>query len=357
MYASRGEGCRIWDVDGNEHIDMICALGAIALGYGAIEQGTAESYDGGLYSLPSFLEVTTAELVLSHVAPWASSVRFVKTGSESTHAAYRIAKRATGRPFVLVGDWAYHGWHEWCERRPNRQPELFHTILYKHCERFDQTLGHGVHPLNVDPEEVAAIFIEPHRWELVDPAWLRFVREFCSAHGIVLVFDDMIYGGRFSLGGATELFGVTPDLACFGKAFANGAPVAFVVGREALQEHGELVSGTYSGETYGLAACAATIRTYAQSPVIETLWERGEQLQAGLRDVVKASPVTVALEGAPVHQRLRFGDPANGKKFAAAMAQRGVLWHPDVVNVMAAHEPADIDAVISAAHEAIQGLA
>jgi glutamate-1-semialdehyde aminotransferase len=186
-------------------------------------------------------------------------------------------------------------------------------------------------------DDIAAVFIEPHRWEPIDVEWLRSVREFCTRIGALLVFDEMIYGGRWALGGATEYFGVVPDIACFGKAFGNGQAVAFVVGNEALKAHGELVSGTYSGDVCGLHAVVETIGEYVDDGVVETLWTRGRQLANGL-DALCAG-TAICREGAPAHQRLVFPHPDQGARFSAEMVSRGVIWHPAVTNIMAAHTP------------------
>ena len=348
LYATSGAGAVLRDADGFEYIDMICGLGAISLGYDGPRAG-------GVYSLPHTLEADAAQIVLSSVAPWASSVRFVKTGSEATHAAYRIAKAATGRKHVLVGDWCYAGWHEWCADK-----EFPFTHRYAHgavdlgAESSDGEVGSDFD--RCLPSEVAAVFVEPHRWEPVSATWLRWLRAWCSRLGALLVFDEMIYGGRWALGGATEYFSVKPDLACFGKAFGNGTAVAFVVGGQELAAHGEMISGTYSGETSGLEAVVRVVSAYTSRPVIETLWARGRQLQAGLIAAVEASGVEAYPEGAPVHQRLRFADPTHGRRFAASMARQGVLWHPDVVNVMEAHTEAQIAEVISAAAVSLSEL-
>ncbi len=321
-FGQSAYGAVITDTDGYENVDMLCGLGAISLWNG----------DGGVMSLPHQGEVTAAEAVLAHVAPWASSVRFMVSGSEACHAAYRIAKKATGKSRVFIGDWAYHGWLE--------QPAGAET--FKHGE------------LPPESEDIAAVFVEPHRWEPVSVEWLRSVRAFCDRVGALLVIDEMIYGGRWALGGATEYFGVIPDLACFGKAFGNGLPVAFVVGNAALAEHGTIVSGTYSGWRGGLEAVEETIVLYVTEPVIETLWARGRQLQEGLRQVI---PVELgACEGQPVHQRVRFFNPDHGEAFMHAMFRRGVLWHPACANVMYAHAEAQIDQVITAAQASVGDL-
>lgn len=330
-YSIAGDGATIIDAQGNRYIDMLCGLGAISLGY----RSDYIPMPLGTCSLPSMLEISAAQAVLDHVAPWATSARFLKTGSEATHAAYRIAKAATGRGRVLVGDWAYHGWHEWSAE----------ASKYPHGDRWLQQEMVG---------DVAAVFVEPHRWEPVDVEWLKFVRAFCDRIGALLVFDSMIYGGRWALGGASEFFGIEPDMECFGKAFGNGHAVAFVVGKKALAEHGEIVSGTFSGDIVGLSAALDTIEAYRADGVIETLWAIGRRLAAGLDSVIP--PSLGVREGQPVHQRVRFHNPSLGSLFSLEMATRAVLWHPDVVNVCAAHTPDLIDRVVEAAEQSAKAL-
>ncbi len=328
--AVSGHGAYVVIDDGREMLDMLAALGARTL---SNDQRVGPS---GVLSASYVDETQAADAVLKHVAPWASSVRFVRTGSEALHAAYRIAKATTGRSKVLMGNWSYHGWHEWCS------PPRFVCV---HNEPVTSTGWDS---------ELAAVFIEPHRWEPVDVEWLRSVRAFCDRVGALLVFDSMIFGGRFALGGASEYFGVQPDLECFGKAFGNGESVAFVVGNESLEQHGELVSGTYSGDVGGLRAVMDTLEVYANEPVIETLWMLGRDLQDGLRQVLPSD--LAVCEGQPVHQRIRFFNEAHGQRFAEAMWARGILYHPGVMNVMYAHTPAMIDRVIQAAAESVRTL-
>lgn len=341
LYQVEARGATFRDADGNRFIDMLCALGAVALGHGRV---TAMDDAPRIGSLPDVMEVRAAQAVLEHVAPWARSVRFVKTGSEATHAAYRIAKRATGRAQVWVGDWAYHGWHEWCSFNGDSLVSESGTALrYRHGENLRNFATFA-------GQLPAAVFIEPHRWVSVTSAWLRHVRDWCTEKGVLLVFDEMIYGGRLALGGVSEYFQITPDIACYGKAIGNGAPIACVVGCDAVAEHGEIVSGTYSGEPVACEAVLNTLHVYKAEPVIETLWKRGSRLQAGLVEALweTSSGDLACAEGAAVHQRLRFRDRAVACEFSAQMADRGVLWHPDCVNVSYAHSEAQIDEVVAA---------
>jgi glutamate-1-semialdehyde aminotransferase len=339
MFSMRSEGAWLNDINNNRYIDMVLSMGAVTLGHACDGRYSRNV----LHSLPDTVEATAAQAVLKHVAPWATHVRFTKTGSEATHAAYRIAKRATGRKHVLMGDWAYHGWHQWCERQEDgKTPEDQFTFFFPHGGDLGETHTGS-------PEDVAAVFIEPHRWEPVDVEWLRAVRDFCTKHGILLVFDEMIYGGRYALGGATEMFGVVPDLACFGKAFGNGASVAFVVGREAMEQHGQIVSGTYSGDSGGLQSVVSVLDEYVNIGAIGRLWRAGRQLRRGMKEAVEVSRGKIAgISGEPVHQRFDFADKADARRFSALMAGRGVLMHPDIINVSTAHDEQVIEAVVDA---------
>lgn len=328
-WAGSAYGAVVVDVDGREFIDMLCGLGAISLGY------THPMY-GGVCSLPYGSEVYAAEAVLQHVAPWASWVRFTKTGSESTVAARMIAQAVTGRQRVLIGDWAFHGW-PWAQ----------------HPKADTYALG----AMDLDLSDVAAVFVEPHRWRPVYASWLKHLRGQCDRAGALLVFDSMIWGGRWHLGGASGWFNIQPDLETHGKAFGNGQAVAFVVGAGRGYQHGEIVSGTYSGHSAGLDAVLDTLHVYTTNPVIETLWDRGRQLAAGLDTLVALhADLLAAREGAPVHQRLRFHKSDDGERFARLMWDKGVLWHPGAVNVMYSHTPEQIDQVIAAAAESLEAM-
>lgn len=341
LYASHGDGAYLWDVDGHRFIDMICALGAVSLGYAFRYPGRQPARDTTVLSLPHRVEGEAAEAVLTHVAPWASSVRFVRTGSEAVHAAVMVARLATGRPHILVAGNSYHGWHEWASVR-----------------RGHETLEYQYGTVPVVRHDVAALIVEPARWEPTPDGYLSALAAAAHAAGSLFVIDEMIYGGRWALGGACAYFDVTPDLACYGKAYGNGAAVAFVAGRDALRDRGEVVSGTYSGDVSALSELLATLDTYLTLPVLPTLWERGDRLRVVLDAAISAHRAAdVWCEGVgTVHQRLRFADPARGKAFAGEMARRGVLWHPDVANVCYAHTAAQIDAVGDAAAASLRAM-
>lgn len=342
-WADRGCGAYVYDTEHRTYLDFVCGLGAISLGY-----KQTDGWRHGVFSLPHRVEIDAAEAVLEHVAPWASSARFVKSGSEATHAAYRIAKKATGRPLVLKGDWAYHGWHEWTETCPT------FPLWYDFGTAGSFTVNGPAWSHTVMADAVAAIFIEPTRFEPLNLTWLRHVREWCDRTGALLVFDEMIWGGRHTLGGCSEYAGVTPDLACYGKAFGNGEAVAFVVGNDALREHGEIVSGTFAGDVTGLSSVIETLRVYTSAPVIDTIWQRGQQLGDGLKAVI---PETIAIiEGYPPLQRIRFHHEGHREQFKDAMHAKGILTYPDWFMVSYAHTSDHIAQAVDAAAQSVTEL-
>lgn len=324
-FAAESLGATILDTEGRVYIDMLCGLGAISIGYGPYT-----SLVSGVCSLPHRLEIEAAEAVLKHVAPWASWVRFTKTGSEATHAAYRMAKAATRKSKVIRFDGSYHGWHEWCDQKADAPPLPDHW-------------------------DVAAVFVEPHRFNPVSSAWLRSLRHWCDTAGALLIFDSMIYGGRWHIGGASGYFGVQPDLECFGKAYGNGQAVAFVVGKPNTYEYGEIASGTFSGELSGLAAVIDTLNIYTSEPVIETMVARGKQLREGMDAIVPKD--LGEMQGVyPACQHLHFHHLDHGQQFSQAMLERGVIWHPLPVLTMYAHQQQHIEQVIAAAAESLKVL-
>lgn len=347
MYASYAHDALIVDDGGRSLIDMLCALGAVSLGYAHRRPAL------GVLSLPHIEEVMAAEAVLSTVAPWATQVRFTRTGSEALSAARMVAQAATGRNAVLVADNSYHGWHPWTAWRGHTGTDGEHTLTYRYGD-MDSVVA-----ACIGPHDFAAIFVEPARWEQTPDGFLLALAEYARRIGALLVMDEMIYGGRAALGGMTELAGLKPDLACYGKAIGNGAPVACVVGNGALLLDGELVSGTYGGDVGAADAVEATLAAYQARDVIGVLHLRGKQLRRGLETVLAGSGWAgrAHVEGAIApHLRLRFDDPTVGRRFAAGMAARGVLWHPEVCNVCAAHTEKQIDTVVAAAEAVLAAL-
>jgi glutamate-1-semialdehyde aminotransferase len=296
-------------------------------------------------------------------------VRFVKTGSEATEAAIRIARKATGRDLILTVGSGYHSWHSWFQAvKPEHPgiPELYTRMVqalpYNDLAAFRQTFNLTA----AEGYRVAAVILEPCHYDEPAPGFLDGLRELCTQHGAVLIFDEMVTGFRWANGGAQEYFGVTPDLATFGKACANGFPLAFVCGKRDLMQHADVVSGTFGGEALSLAACSAVLDEYKQEPIIETLWKRGRQFQDGVNAAILELDVPAVCDGFAVKPRIRFTAAVDNMTiervntnnlalslFVQELAAHGVLWHPAGGNISTAMTERDIELAVDAVRAAL----
>jgi glutamate-1-semialdehyde 2,1-aminomutase len=287
-FIERGEGCRVWDADGNEYLDFVMGLAAVTLGYGDpdVTAAVRRQLDvGTIFSLPHRLEMEVAEAIVDAV-PCAEMVRFGKNGSDATAGAIRLARAVTGRDRVAVC--GYHGWQDWyigstARNRgvPQAVRRLTNTFAFN-------DLGSLRSVLEQHTGEFAAVILEPMNVVAPAPGFLQGVKDLAHRHGALLVFDETITGFRYEIGGAQQRFGVVPDLATFGKGLANGYPVSAVAGRADLMKVMEEIffSFTFGGELLSLAAAQATLAKLKREPVIESLKRRGQRLIDGLRTVI-----------------------------------------------------------------------
>ena len=287
-FIQRADGCRVWDLDGNEYVDFVNSLAAVTLGYQDIdvtEAVRAQLNSGVIFSLPHPLEAEVAELICAMV-PCAEMVRFGKNGSDATSGAIRIARAFTGRDHVAVC--GYHGWQDWyigstARNRgvPAATRELTHTFAYNDLQSLRALLD-GLRG------QVAAVILEPMNVSLPAPGFLEGVKSLAHEHGALLVFDETITGFRYSNGGAQELFGVVPDIATFGKGLANGFPVSAVAGRRDVMKLMEEVffSFTFGGETLSLAAAKATLEKLRRLPVLDTIRDTGQSVIDGTKTII-----------------------------------------------------------------------
>lgn len=296
LFLERGQGARVWDLDGHEYLDFSMALCAVSLGYADPDVNAAVACQlerGILFSLPHPLEAEVAEL-LCRVIPCAEMVRFGKNGSDATSGAVRLARAFTGRD--LIAACGYHGWQDWYIGTTTRNlgvPKavrtLTRTFTYNQIETLEQAFEEH-------PGQVAAVIMEPVGVEEPRPGFLESVRELCTRHGALLIFDEIVTGFRLALGGGQERFGVVPDLACFGKGMSNGFPLAALVGRREIMVLLEEVffSFTAGGETASLAACQATVEKMERQAIIPHLWRQGELI----RDHANRLAVATGVAGA-----------------------------------------------------------
>ena len=361
-FINRAQGSRCWDMDGNEYIDFVSSLAAITLGYNDPDVTTAVSEQlksGVIFSLPHPIETEVAELICDMV-PCAEMVRFGKNGSDATAGAVRLARAYTGRDRVAVC--GYHGWQDWyigstARNRgvPKATQDLTHIFNYNDLESLRCIL-------EKHPGEFAAVILEPMNVTFPEPGFLEGVRDLTHTNGALLIFDETITGFRFAQGGAQELFGVTPDLATFGKGLANGYPLSAVAGRRDVMLLMEEIfySFTFGGETLSLAAAKATLTKLRREPVLETLSARGQNVIDRLSDLIRQCGMedTFSVSGHPSWCFFNIRDTRGATAFEIKtlwmqeMIQRGILCLGSH-NMSYAHSENDVQLLINAYSEAL----
>lgn len=316
-FLDRGEGAWVWDVDGNRYLDWLMALGPVSLGYRNKETDKAiidQLSRGIVFSQMSALEVEVAEMLVERVR-CADMVRFGKNGSDATSAAIRAARAYTGREVVAAC--GYHGWHDWYIATtvrdlgvPKAVKALTEVFTYNDPSSLEAIFDH--HPGNV-----ACVMMEGIGVEEPKDGFLEKVEKICRQHGALLIFDEIVTGFRLALGGAQEHFGITPDLATFGKGMANGMPLSAVVGRRDVMQIFDRIffSGTFGGECLSLAACRATIKIFERDNVIGHLWTVGTKLSDGINRLIARHGLGdhVRLLGLPPRTILAFPNVAQNE--------------------------------------------
>lgn len=336
-FLERAEGPYVWDVDGNRYIDFILGLGPVILGHAdpVVNAAAAEQLQLGVsFSLPHTIEVEVAEL-LCEVIPCAEMVRFGKNGSDVTAAAVRVARGFTGRD--KVARCGYHGWQDWFIGSTSRNlgvPEAVQRLTlrfpYNDLDALERLFAQNKH-------EIACVIMEPVVLDPPQAGYLESVKELCHAEGALLVFDEIVTGFRIALGGAQQHFGVVPDLACLGKAMANGFPLSAVVGRGDVMKLFEEVffSGTHGGEAVSLAACRATIAELRRREGFAALWRTGGKLQASVRIILKANGLDHLIDCPGLAPRTGFAFRGANERESLALRslfqqecmKRGILTH------------------------------
>jgi len=360
LFVERGEGGRVWDVDGNEYVDLVCGLACVNLGYRdrRVDAAIAEQLGRGItFSLPHRLEAEVAERLVEAI-PCAERVRFGKNGSDATSAAIRLARAHTGREAVAMS--GYHGWQDWCIGTTTRSAGVPAAV-----RGLTTTFPHG----DLDALEAAlrarptaAVILEAMNVSEPPAGFLEGAQRLAREHGALLVFDETVLGFRLERGGAQERFGVTPDLATFGKGMGNGAPIAAVVGRADVMAGMEEIffSTTFGGETLSLAAARAVLDAMEDGEVLRRIAATGRDLARRLGAIVERAGAAelIRLSGDPswtfVHLHAPGGvDPqALRTLFLQEMTARGVLTL-GTHNVCAAHTPEDMATVEGAYAEVV----
>jgi len=357
LFIDRAKGSYVWDLDGNRYIDLVNSLAAITLGYNNKYVNRAVSRQlkrGTLFSLPGVLETEVAEQIVELV-PSAEMVRFAKNGTDATSAAIRLARAYTGRDHVIFC--GYHGWQDWFvgattknKGVPSAVSMLTHKFNYNDLESL-------MNLFSAFPNQIAAVILEPMNSTYPKHGFLEGVRELTQKNGSILIFDEVVTGFRFDIGGAQKLFNVIPDLTALGKGIANGHPLSAVVGKREIMNEMENIffSGTFGGELLSLASAKATIELYKKIDVCAELNFIGSTLATGLKQIITDLEMESVLEisGHPTWLFLlwksAYGQPVENIKafFLQEMFKSGVLIL-STHNVSLSLKEKDIDKVLVA---------
>ncbi len=288
LFFERGQGAYVWDYDGNKYIDYMLGLMPIILGYcdpDVDEAIRTQLNNGIIFSLPSDLEVQLSEKLIELI-PCAEMVRFGKNGSDATSAAIRLARAYTGRDRIAVS--GYHGWHDWYIGTTVRNLGVPKVVQDLSSKFIFNDLDSLECLFKTDPTGFAAVVLEPTGVCEPEDGFLESVRELCDQYGVVLVFDEIVTGFRVDMGGAQKKYGVTPDLATFGKAMANGMPISTIVGKREIMKLMDDIffSGTFGGETLSLAAALTTITKLEKINAPEVFKRTGRTIRNAVQSII-----------------------------------------------------------------------
>jgi glutamate-1-semialdehyde 2,1-aminomutase len=371
-FIRRAKGCFAWDVDGNCFLDWGMGLRTSILGHAyprIIEAVATELPNGCNFTRPSPLELELAERFIGLI-PSAEMVKFAKNGSDVTTAAVRLARAYTGRDLVArCRESQFHSFDDWfigttpCDTGiPKVVSDLTLTFPYNDIAGLQALFERH-------PNEIATVILEPVYYDPPAPGYLAALRDLTHRHGAVLIFDEIISGFRWDVRGAQHYFGVTPDLACFGKTVANGFSLSVLVGRRDIMEMGGLAPGrervfllscTHGAETHSLAASLATIDEIVRRDVVPHLWRVGEALQTGFNALAKEMGLdgAMSMDGYPCSPMVTCRD-ASGQPvapfrtlFLQEMVAGGVLI-PYIAPSLA-HGQREVEMTLDAARRAFQ---
>jgi 3-aminobutanoyl-CoA transaminase len=304
IFLEYGKGCRLIDVDGNEYIDFLCGYGPIILGYREDEVDDAvvrQIKDKGFcFSLTQPYQNALAKKI-NELIPSAELSIFLKTGSDATTAAIRIARAYTNRTKVMRC--GYHGWHDWCVEMKGGIPEKFYEDVY---EFHYNNLEHIEELMSRYGNETAAIIMTPfghplhQKMQIPKPGFLEGVSELANKYGAVLVFDEVRTCFRLRMGGAQELYGVTPDLTVLGKGMANGYAISVVTGKKDVMMAAAsklFISSTFFPNSDGYIAALKTIEILERDHVIDNIWEKGNRFLKNIQNIIEKYDVGAELTG------------------------------------------------------------
>ena len=341
IYFESAKGGRVTDVDGNEYLDYLCAYGPIIIGHreeeidnAAIEQMRTKGF---CFSLTQPVQNNLAKKLIELI-PSAEMAVFVKTGSDATSTAIRVARGATDRTKIVRC--GYHGWHDWCVEVKGGVPKKLYEDVYEfHYNELDELEDimkeHG--------DDMAAIIITPvghplaEKVQMPKPGFLEGVRALADKYGTVLIFDEIRSGFRVNMGGAQKEFGVTPDLSVFGKAMANGYPIGAVVGKKEFMKvlaDKVFLSSTFFPNSVEQVAALKTIEVLERDNMLDVVRQKGNMFAKLVEDIIQKIDYDVTFSGAPWMPFITFNKDKEGiyKKlrpaFYTELIRRKVFLQP-----------------------------
>jgi glutamate-1-semialdehyde aminotransferase len=367
IFLEYGKGSRLTDVDGNEFIDFLCGYGPIILGYREDEVDDAvikQIKDKGFcFTLTQRYQNQLAKK-LTELVPCSELSIFLKTGSDATTAAIRIARAYTNR--IKVMRCGYHGWHDWCVEMKGGIPEKFYEDVYEfRYNNLDQLED----LMKKYGDQTAAIIMTPfghpihQKMEIPKPGFLEGVRELANKHGTVLVFDEVRTCFRLRMGGAQELYGITPDLTVLGKGMANGYAISVVTGKTDVMMAAAqklFISSTFFPNSDGYIAALKTIEIMERDNVLNNIWEKGNRLLTKIQKIIDKYEVGAELSGvAPMFFITFKRDEANTQKekrddFYTQLIRKGFFFTPHHhAYISYRHTEEDLDKTATAIDEAM----
>lgn len=367
IFLETGKGCRLTDVDGNEFIDFLCGYGPIILGYREeeIDEAVYEQIrdKGFCFTLTQKYQNILAKKIRELVPSSEMSI-FLKTGSDATTAAIRIARAHTEK--LKVMRCGYHGWHDWCVEMKGGIPTKFYEDVFEfQYNRLDQL----EELMAVHGEDTAAIIMTPfghpnhQEMQIPAPGFLEGVKELAHKYGAVLIYDEIRTGFRISMGGAQKKYGVTPDITVLGKALANGYPISVVTGRKDVMmaaEHKLFISSTFFPNSEAFIAALKTIEILERDKVLENIWEKGEKFMGDIQALIDKHDVGAELTGIAPMFYITFKKDENGdykgkrKDFYTQLIRKGFFFTPyHHAYISYRHTQDDLDLTLTAIDESL----
>lgn len=367
QYFERADGCRLWDVDGNEYIDYMCSYGPMIAGYGNPRiraAADAQRARMDIANAPAAVIVDLAERLVQQIthADWAV---FAKNGNDATTICVMCARARSDKPVILVADGAYHGAQPWAnymsKGTPSDEHQYFHPYQFNNITSLDEAASKV-------RGRLAGIIVSAfrhdagHHQELTDPGFARRVREICDGEQAALILDDVRAGLRLSLDASWSAIGVHPDLSAWGKGLANGEPLAAVLGNDLYRDAMTkiFVTGSFWYQAAPMAAAIETLDVLRELNGPRLMGHLGQQLRDGLYEQAQRHGHGIIQSGPPQMPTLMFEDDPKAEKgiaFCGLTAKEGVYLHPwHNMFLSTAHTEDDIGQTLEATDEAFRKL-